>query len=276
MKVHPLITMKTRLASSSLLVATGLAVFLMVTAMFAAERKHARVTEVIRDVHLLAGQTAARPAVVNDSVNEGTAVRTGAESRAELTFADQTISRLGANTVFSFGGAARSYDLGSGAILMTAPRDAGTVKISAGVATSAISGFTGIWEVHSKFWNKHLVLEGDEDVWLKKNPNDHRHLHARQILVFPPNATVLPQPQDFDVCKVINNGLLITGFSHQLPSWPLLVAECDRQRTSPPKPLVDPTGHDATDQSVNARPEETPPPRPRPTPDGELFKRQHP
>ena len=269
--------MKTRLASSSLLITTGFAIFLIVTALFGAERKHARVTEVIRDVHLLAGQAAARPAVVNDSVNEGTAVRTGAESRAELTFADQTISRLGANTVFSFGGAARSYDLGSGAILMTAPRDAGTVKISAGVATSAISGFTGIWEVHSKFWNKHLVLEGDEDVWLKKNPNDHRHLHARQILVFPPNATVLPQPQDFDVCKVINNGLLITGFSHQLPSWPLLVAECDRQRTAPPKPLVDPTGHDATDQSINARPEETPPPpRPLPSDDGELLKRRHP
>lgn len=268
--------MKTRLASSSLLVATGLAVFLIVTAMFAAERKHARVTEVIRDVHLLAGQAAARPAAVNDSVNEGTAVRTGAESRAELTFADQTITRLGANTVFSFGAAARNYDLGSGAILMSAPKESGTVKVSAGVATSAISGFTGIWESHLKYWNKVLVLEGDGDVWLKKKPNDHRHMHSRQILVFPPNATVLPQPQDFDVCKIINNGLLITGFSHQLPSWPLLVAECERQRTSPPKPLVNPTGHDTIDQSINARPEETPPPRPQPTPDGELFKRQHP
>jgi hypothetical protein len=269
--------MKTRLASSSLLAATGLALFLVVTVMFAAERKHARVSEVIRDVHLLAGQAAARPAAVNDSVNEGTAVRTGADSRAELTFVDQTITRLGANTVFSFGAAAHSYDLGSGAILMSAPKESGTVKISSGVATSAISGFTAIWESHSKFWNKVLVLEGSGDVWLNKNPNDPRHMHSRQILVFPPNATVLPQPQDVDVCKVINNGLLITGFAHQLPSWPLLMAECNAQRSAPVTPLVDPTGHDATDQSINAHPHESaPPPRPLPSEDGELLRRKHP
>lgn len=269
--------MKTRLASSSLLAATGLALFFVVTVMFAAERKHARVTEVIREVHLLAGQAAARPAAVNDAVNEGTAVRTGGESRAELTFADQTITRLGANTVFSFGAAARTYDLGSGAILMTAPKESGTVKVSAGVATSAISGFTGIWESHNKSWNKVLVLEGSGDVWLKSKPNDPRHMHSRQILVFPSNATTLPQPQDFDVCKVINNGLLITGFTHQLPSGPLLTAECNAQRTAPAKPLVDPLGHDATDQSINARPESTPPPPPaRPSPDGELMLKKRP
>lgn len=232
----------------------------------AAIQKQARVTEVIHEVRLLSAQIAARPATVNDSVNEGTAVRTGTDSRAELTFADQTITRLGANTVFSFGAASRTYDLGSGAILMTAPRDAGTVKISAGVATSAVSGYTGIWESHSKFWNKVLILEGDGDIWLKKNPSDHRHMHSRQILVFPPNATVLPQPQEFDVCKLIYTSLLIKGFSHQLPSWPLLVAECDRQRSSPsPAPLVDPTGHDAIDQSIFARPTPLPSAMPRPT-----------
>jgi hypothetical protein len=265
--------MKTRIASSSFVAATGLAAVLIVSVLFAAEHKSARVSEVIRDVHLLAAKAAARPAAVNDTVNESTAVRTGTDSRAELTFADQTITRLGANTVFSVGGGARTYDLGSGAILVTAPKNAGTVKVSAGVATSAVSGFTGIWESHAKFWNKVLIFEGDGDVWLNKNPTDHRHMHSAQILVFPPNATVLPQPQNFDVCKAINNGLLFTGFSHQLPSWPLVVAECERQRTGPPTQLVDPTGHNAIDQSINARPPETPPPQPRPTDDGGLMKR---
>ncbi len=257
--------MKTRSPNSKLFVVISLiaATVGIATIMFAAERKHARVTEVIRDVRLLSAQLAARPATMNDAVNEGTAVRTGNDSRAELTFTDQTITRLGANTVFSFGAAARTYDLGSGAILMTAPRDAGTVKISAGVANCAVSGFTGIWESHSKFWNKILIFEGNGDAWLKKNPSDHRHMHSRQILVFPPNANVLPQPQEFDVCKAINDGLLITGFSHQLPSWPLLVAECERQRTTPATtPLVDPTHQDIVDQSINARPS---PPEPRPT-----------
>jgi FecR protein len=242
------------------------AVFLgIVTVLLAAEHKQARVTEVIRDVRLLNAQTASRAAVVNDAVNEGSAVRTGTDSRAELQFSDQTLTRLGANTVFSFGAGARTYDLGSGAILMTAPKGAGTVRISTTVATCAISGFTGIWEAHNKFTNKVLVFEGNGDVWLKKNPNDHRHMRSRQILVFPPNASVLPQPQEFDVCMAISSGFLVTGFSHKLPSWPLLVAECDQQRTVVgSNTLVDPTRHDIIDQSVSARPMESAPP-PRPT-----------
>jgi hypothetical protein len=40
---------------------------------------------------------------------------------------------------------------------------------------------------------------------------------------------------------------------------------------------VDPTGHDATDQSINAHPQESaPPPRPLPSEDGELLRRKHP
>jgi hypothetical protein len=260
--------MKTRLPHSSFIVATiaVVAAFAIGRFVFAAIQKQARVTEVIRDVRLLSAQMAARPATVNDSVNEGTAVRTGTDSRAELTFADQTITRLGANTVFSFGAAARTYDLGSGAVLMTAPKQSGTVKISTSVATCAVSGFTGIWETHSKSWSKVLILEGDGNVWLKNKPNDQRHMHSRQILVFPPNATVLPQPQEFDVCKLIDNGLLIKGFAHKLPSWPLLLAECDRQRTTPgASQLIDPTSHNLRDQSIFALPTPLPSAMPRPT-----------
>jgi hypothetical protein len=243
------------------------------TIVFAAEHKQARVTEVIHDVRLLAGQTAARPAAVNDAVNEGTAVRTGTDSRAELTFLDRTLTRLGANTVFSFGAGARTYDLGSGAILMSAPKEAGTVKITTAVATCAISGFTGIFERHSNTWNKVLVLEGDGDVWLRRNPEDKRHMHSRQILIFPPNATVLPQPLEFGVCKVITDGFLITGFKNKLPSWPILVSECDKQRSQPTtNTLIDPTNQEAIDQAMNAHMEESPPKvAPTPFPTGRKF-----
>src|SRR6266581_7849351 len=213
--------MKTSFPNSNLVAAICLigTVAGIVSLLFAADQKQANVTEVIHDVRLLAGQTAARPATVNDTVREGTAVRTGTDSRAELTFLDQTLTRLGANTVFSFGGAARTYDLGSGAILMSAPKQAGTVRITTAVATCAVSGFTAILERHSNTWNKVLVLEGDGDVWLRRNPNDKRHMHSRQILVFRPDATVLPQPLEFNICGLIGGqGLLINGFAHKLPS----------------------------------------------------------
>ena len=268
--------MKTRIPNSTLIATVSLiaVVFSIVRFVFAADQKQARVTEVIRDVHLLASKAASRPAVVNDTVHEGTAVRTGTDSRTELLFLDQTLTRLGANTVFSFGAGARTYDLGSGAVLMTAPKQAGTVKISTAVATCAVSGFTGIWEAHKNNWNKVIFLEGDGSVALKKNLNDPREMHSWQMLIFRPDATVLPQPVAISVCKVMSNGLLITGFKNPLPSMPELVAECEKQQSQPGTVnLIDPTGQNITDQSVNARPESSPPPA-RPTPDGELMKKR--
>src|SRR6266478_2166057 len=174
--------MKTPFPNSNLVAAICLigTVAGIVSLLFAADQKQANVTEVIHDVRLLAGQTAARPATVNDTVREGTAVRTGTDSRAELTFLDQTLTRLGANTVFSFGAGAHTYDLGSGAILMSAPPQAGTIKINTAVATCAVSGFTAILERHSDTWNKFILLHGDGSVKMKGIPGDPCVLHGGQ------------------------------------------------------------------------------------------------
>ena len=45
----------------------------------AAPLREARVTQIINDVKILPGQAEAKPAVLNDQVREGTAVRTGTE-----------------------------------------------------------------------------------------------------------------------------------------------------------------------------------------------------
>ena len=260
-------TMKTAIQTSKLVVALALIVFAIgvVKILFAAEQKQARVTEVIRDVRLLATETAARAAVLNETVREGTAVRTGTESRAELTFTDLTLARLGANTVFNFGAGGRSYNLGNGAILMSAPKETGTVKVTTAVATCAVSGFTIISEYHSNTWNKILMYNGDGSVTLKRNPGDPRHIHSSEILIFRPDATVLPQPQQFDICKAINGGYLVNGFAKKLPEWPVLVDLCERQRTGPPTgKLIDPTNQNAIDQAMSAKP--TPPPMHTPPP----------
>jgi hypothetical protein len=114
----------------------------------AAELRTARVTQIINDVKLLAGQAAPRAAVVNDNVGAGTAVRTGVDSRTELTFSDLTITRLGANTVFGFNEGARQVDLGSGAILVQVPRNEAEVKIRTAAVTAAITGGTALFESH--------------------------------------------------------------------------------------------------------------------------------
>jgi hypothetical protein len=62
----------------------------------AARLQQARVSQVIQDVRLLEVRAASHPAALNDKVSFGMAVRTGVESRAELTFTDLTITRPGA------------------------------------------------------------------------------------------------------------------------------------------------------------------------------------
>ena len=81
-----------------------------------------------------------RPAAVNDDVRHGTAVQTGVQSRSELTFKDQTITRLGEKTIFSVGDGPRAIDLGSGQFLLYAPKKAGGAKVKMGPVTAAISG----------------------------------------------------------------------------------------------------------------------------------------
>src|SRR6516225_10510800 len=67
------------------------------------ELKEAKVTQVIQDVQVLPANASPRPAAVNDDVHQGTAVQTGVQSRSELTFQDQTITRLGEKTIFTVG-----------------------------------------------------------------------------------------------------------------------------------------------------------------------------
>jgi hypothetical protein len=104
------------------------------------ELKEAKVTQVIQDVRVLPSNAAARPAAVNDSVRQGTGVQTGVRSRSELTFKDQTITRLGEKTIFSVGEGSRTLDLGSGQFLLSVPKKAGGAKVKAGVVTAAITG----------------------------------------------------------------------------------------------------------------------------------------
>src|SRR6266403_2973223 len=146
----------------------------------AAELRAARVTQIINDVKLLPGQAAARAAVVNDSVGAGTAVRTGMDSRSELTFSDLTITRLGANTVFSFNGEARQIDLGSGAVLVQVPRNGAEAKIRTAAVTAAITGGTALFETHKNLPAKLLMLEGIGRFYHNGHPEEAAIVHRSE------------------------------------------------------------------------------------------------
>jgi mannose-6-phosphate isomerase-like protein (cupin superfamily) len=225
-----------------------------------AERKEARVTQVVRDVRLLAPQVAARPAHLNEVVTDGSAVHTGADSRAELTFADLAITRVGANSIFSFDQDGRNISVESGAILLRVPKDSGGARIRSSELTVGITGATVMFEHHRRTYTKLIVLEGSSEAWLTKYPGKRVRVRGGQMLVVKAGATQLPVPVDIDLDGLLRTAILIIQFP-PLPSLNLIrnVANGQKKSGGPLiNPLVDPTGMSARDVNASTRPQSTP------------------
>ncbi len=159
------------------------------------ELKEAKVTQVIQDVKVLPSNESPRPAVVNDNVHQGTAVQTGGQSRSELTFKDQTITRLGEKTIFSVGEGARTIDLGSGQVLLYVPKKSGGAKVKMGPVTAVGQCL--------------LVVAG-------------------QKVTYDPIAMRLEDPVEVDLQQQ-QTSPLITGF-RPLPSTPYINSAIEKQR----------------------------------------------
>src|SRR5437764_4080797 len=183
--------------------------------------REARVTQVVKDVKIVPAQAAPRPATTSDTVRGNTAVRTGVESRAELTFGDLTIARLGANTIFSFNEGTRTVDLANGAILLRVPKNSGGAKIQTAAVTAAITGTTVIAEYHPKSYAKYIVLEGLMRLYLKGQLGESILMAPGQMMMIKPYATRLSEPVDVDLKPLIETSLFFQGF-RPLGSEPLL------------------------------------------------------
>lgn len=194
----------------------------------AAELKAARVTQIINDVKLLPGQATARAAIVNESIGVGTAVRTGVDSRTELTFSDLTITRLGANTVFSFNGEARQIDLGSGAVLVQVPRNGAEAKIRTAAVTAAISGGTALFEAHKNLPTKLLMMEGIGRFYRNGHPEEAEIVHGGEMAMMTPDGRIT-RPTKFNAALVYKTSKLITSFP-TLPNADLILAVIEAQQ----------------------------------------------
>lgn len=84
----------------------------------------------------------AQPAKANDKIREKSKVTTAAASMAELTFADSSITRMGANTLFSFQSKERLIKLDQGTVLMNTPPGNGGATVDCGGVTASVTGTT--------------------------------------------------------------------------------------------------------------------------------------
>src|SRR5437588_420066 len=191
------------------------------------------VTAIFNEVQVLPEKADARPAVINDKVDDGTALRTGDASRSELTVADLTITRLGANTIFSFNKAGRSVRLDSGAILLYARKNSGPAQVSTKAVTVGITGTTVIVEAKPDSYDELTVLEGDARFSLNSFPNQSTEVRGGQLLHVRAGSKKLPKPGRADLRRILNSHPLIKNFP-PLPSLDLIRAVADGGNPNPP------------------------------------------
>ena len=185
-------------------------------------------TEVVKDVNVVAASTkVAQAASVNELVKAPDLVRTGPQSRAELTAADQTITRIGANTVFSFEPTGRDLNLEKGNVLFHSPAGKGGGTIRSGGAAAAVLGTTLIVSSTGSGGFKVILLEGKGTVTL---PNGKAvTLKAGQLVFVLPGQTEFGPVLTINLGKLVSGSQLVNGFSHPLSSLPLIQTAIDAQ-----------------------------------------------
>jgi len=186
-------------------------------------------TEVIKEVNTLSSAGAAvTPAQVNEVLKAPDRVRTGPDSRAELTAPDQTITRVGANSIFSFEGNGRTLDLEQGNILFHAPKGIGGGTIKSGGAAAAVLGTTLIVSATADGGFKVIFLEGKGTVTL---PNGTMAaLKAGQLVYVLAGGHGFSAILNINLAKLVAGSQLVNGFPDELSSWSLIQLAIQQQQ----------------------------------------------
>jgi hypothetical protein len=182
----------------------------------AADLRESTLVQVVNEVKVAPPQAAEKDAKANDKVQAPDKIRTGAKSRAELKAADNTLTRVGANTVFSFEQGGRTLNLEKGSVLFHSPagRGGGTIK-SAG-ASAAVLGTTIMVASLADGGFKCILLEGKGKITL---PNGQtRMLEAGDMITVPSGAQSFGTIVKVDLGKLTEGSQLVNGFTDPLPT----------------------------------------------------------
>src|SRR5450631_4306130 len=173
-----------------IILALGFACIAYVSTSRAADFKQSKVTQVVNDVQIIsAADQAKKNATVDDVFKMPDILRTGAASRAELVAEDDTVTRVGANTIFSFDPASRTIDLQQGSLLFHSPHGKGGGSVHTGSATASVLGSTLIVSATPNGGFKVIALEDETDI---KLPNGlHQRLYPGQMTYILPGGTHL-------------------------------------------------------------------------------------
>src|ERR1700744_2374219 len=194
----------------------------------AIDLKQSKLTQVVNDVQIIsASDQSEKHATVNDLFNMPDILKTGPSSRAELIASDETITRVGANTIFSFDPANRTIDLKQGSLLFHSPHGKGGGTIHTGSATASVLGTTLIVTTTPSGGMKGLDLEGQVEVNFLNGL--HQNLAPGQMTFVLPGGSQTAPIIIYRLDNLTKNSLLVKGFNQQLSSMPLIESQINKQ-----------------------------------------------
>jgi hypothetical protein len=187
----------------------------------AASFTEAQFTQLENDVKVLKESASPHAAAVGENVKAVTSVATGVNSRAELKFPDNSLTRLGANSRFTIRGEQRTVDLEQGVMLLQVPKKIGGAKVRTAAVTAAVTGTTVIQEYDPTprpglphGYVKLIVVEGTVDLFSNKDPSHFQEIHAGQMIIMDPTSINIPAPVDIDLKRLLRTSKLLAGYDH--------------------------------------------------------------
>ena len=148
-------------------------------------------------------------AVLNDKIESNTQVGTGEQSMCELSLDDKSVTRIGANAIFSFTEKERLVKCDKGTFLVSKDPETETITVTTGSVTAAISGSTVVLDVKDDA--THIaVAETTKGVVVTDKNGKSMTLQSGEGISATPNGMTSSTPQSVDVKDLTSSSPLFT------------------------------------------------------------------
>ena len=202
----------------------------------------AQVTKIINRVNVVDPAKGAHSAAIREVIKDDLGLQTGARSRSELLFQDNTLTRIGAETFFSFKTGTRDLTLEKGSMLLQVPKGLGGAKIHTAAVTAAITGTTIMMEYIPRRFIKVLVLEGSLRLSRNGTLGGSVVLRPGNMVIMQADAKKIPDPIDVNIALIVKTSPLVNfPGAAPLPSMGLIQAAIDEQKGQLAKGRLVPT-----------------------------------
>jgi hypothetical protein len=148
-------------------------------------------------------------ALLNDKIESDTQVGTGEQSMCELSLDDKSITRIGANALFSFIKQERLVKCDKGTFLVSKDPETETITVTTGSVTAAVNGSTVMFDVKDDA--THIaVAETTTGVIVTDKNGKSMTLQSGEGISATPNGMTSSTPQSVDVKDLTSSSPLFT------------------------------------------------------------------